>query len=211
MIDRRTATTPHDVALRPPAEPRTNIDDQLQYLSVNNMKPIVPEGETWKSIPEYLRTDLLVGKHLGKGTFSDVFEITAMKEKCSVTRETNDIYSPPGNTQLASASLTEGTLASAPLKETAPKVIEEEGDDLDREIDAIFALTSVNQPSRTAANRSNSASICSGALQTSSRPSSSKKRQVTYAMNRGDRGRPIQISTQFFSNFFSNILCHRSN
>jgi serine/threonine protein kinase len=31
----------------------------------------------WESIPQYTKLDLIVGQHLGKGTFSDVFEVIA--------------------------------------------------------------------------------------------------------------------------------------
>lgn len=42
--------------------------------------------EQWESIPEYTKTDLLVGQHLGKGTFSDAFEVIV-----SVTEEEENV------------------------------------------------------------------------------------------------------------------------
>jgi serine/threonine protein kinase len=43
------------------------------------------------AIPHFSKTDVLIGKHLGKGTFSDVFEVTAMtatiEEDLSITRK----------------------------------------------------------------------------------------------------------------------------
>jgi hypothetical protein len=33
--------------------------------------------ELWNSIPQYRKTDLCFGRHLGKGSFSDIFEVTA--------------------------------------------------------------------------------------------------------------------------------------
>ena len=32
--------------------------------------------ELWNSIPQYRKTDLCFGRHLGKGSFSDIFEVT---------------------------------------------------------------------------------------------------------------------------------------
>mmetsp|Transcript_36669 Transcript_36669/g.67980 ORF Transcript_36669/g.67980 Transcript_36669/m.67980 type:complete len:879 (+) Transcript_36669:180-2816(+) len=37
----------------------------------------VLDRKQWESIPEYAKTDLLVGQHLGKGSFSDAFEVIA--------------------------------------------------------------------------------------------------------------------------------------
>ena len=32
----------------------------------------------WESIPQFTKLDLIIGQHLGKGTFSDVFEVIAL-------------------------------------------------------------------------------------------------------------------------------------
>ncbi|KAL3771560.1 hypothetical protein ACHAWU_003735 [Discostella pseudostelligera] len=60
----------------------------------------VPSGKVdrdiWESIPQFTRIDLVVGRHLGKGTFSDVFEVIALvieEDEEPPTRESLDLDS----------------------------------------------------------------------------------------------------------------------
>merc|ERR1719491_2173477 len=38
---------------------------------------LVLDREKWEGIPQDAKTELIVGKHLGRGSFSDVFEVVA--------------------------------------------------------------------------------------------------------------------------------------
>jgi serine/threonine protein kinase len=48
------------------------------------------DRELWDSIPKFRKFDLTVGRHLGKGTFSDVFEVTAIVFE-EMTHERNSL------------------------------------------------------------------------------------------------------------------------
>lgn len=47
------------------------------------------DREKWERIPQFAKTDLVVGQHLGKGTFSDAFEVftTIVEDEASPTLE----------------------------------------------------------------------------------------------------------------------------
>ncbi len=59
----------------------------------------VPSGvvdpEIWEDIPQFTKMDLIIGQHLGKGTFSDVFEVIAsiVEDDEPPTRESLDLDS----------------------------------------------------------------------------------------------------------------------
>ncbi|KAL3771562.1 hypothetical protein ACHAWU_003737 [Discostella pseudostelligera] len=55
--------------------------------------PSVVDRQMWESIPQFTKMDLTVGRHLGKGTFSDVFQVVALisvEEEEPPTRESLD-------------------------------------------------------------------------------------------------------------------------
>ena len=82
----------------------------------------------WESIPQYSRSDLVLRDYLGKGSFSDVFEVLT-----TVGYTTSDSFEGDlSETKFASSINTNDT----PTVKTAE---EHDGDDLDREIDTIFA------------------------------------------------------------------------
>ncbi len=54
----------------------------------------VVDRQMWESIPQFTKMDLTVGRHLGKGTFSDVFQVVALvseEEEEPPTRESLDL------------------------------------------------------------------------------------------------------------------------
>jgi len=115
---------------------------------------------TWDGIPQYTKRDLLVGQYLGKGTFSDVFEViaTVEEEKKMPSRESwkedgKDLDALLENKfngsfkSLGSSGISKGSdrTSSKERKENAKKGTaidvswkEETADDLDKEIDAMF-------------------------------------------------------------------------
>lgn len=130
--------------------------------------------QKWESIPLYSKSDLLIRNHLGKGSFSDAFEVSVM-----VTMEENR--------------------AGSSEKEELDKLLkakfneDEEDDDLDMQIDAMLAaaLTASqepihSQPSETPARRQGGArrqSMDQHGISASSFCDVQKKRVgTTYAM-----------------------------
>ena len=55
----------------------------------------VVDRTMWEGIPQFTKMDLIVGQHLGKGTFSDVFEVIAsvVEESEALTRESLNLNS----------------------------------------------------------------------------------------------------------------------
>ncbi|KAL3771559.1 hypothetical protein ACHAWU_003734 [Discostella pseudostelligera] len=55
----------------------------------------VVDRTMWEVIPQFTKMDLIVGQHLGKGTFSDVFEVIAsvVEESEALTRESLNLNS----------------------------------------------------------------------------------------------------------------------
>ena len=131
----------------------------------------------WDDIPQYCKTGMLIGKHLGKGTFSDVFELRVMEP---TTKRAPGVHNnkSPINTKFATSSLIEAKFASSAHNDTTGCVLSNDEDDLDVEIDAMFTLTDdIKRAGRTANGLGVLASsICSGALSASSR------QVTTYAM-----------------------------
>jgi len=145
----------------------------------------------WESIPQYSKADLAVRKHLGKGSFSDAFEVSV-----AVTVEERRLDSSDKEDL--------DRLVEAKFATTIEKISEgeadedDEGDDLDREIDAMFAPSAAalekpirSQPDgragrrpgrarRQTTDRGVCASFCVRGAQSSARAAQTK--QVTYAM-----------------------------
>lgn len=123
---------------------------------------------TWESIPQYAKKDLIVKQHLGKGSFSDAFEVIAMLEDevekhtlKSLGDDGKDLDQMIENKFHNSMALNKRTSAmSGTLKR--PSLVEEGdelegsdlkdrvmplegiGDDLDKEIDAMFGGGGMN-------------------------------------------------------------------
>lgn len=92
--------------------------------------PGVLNREKWESIPQYSKSDLLVAKHLGKGSFSDAFEVTVMvvvEEKPLDSSDKEDL-----DRRIEAKFATTKNIREEGREE-------ELGDDLDVQIDAMFA------------------------------------------------------------------------
>ena len=84
------------------------------------------DRELWDSIPQFRKMDLTVGRHLGKGTFSDVFEVTAVvfeekKDRLTFEKDRDDLD------RLIEAKFPSGK-----------RVEPDNSDDMDRAIEAMF-------------------------------------------------------------------------
>lgn len=89
------------------------------------------------NIPQYSKSDLVVCEHLGKGAFSDVFEVKVMVVKETQTAAGDNLD-----------RLIEAKFASNNAVE------EDDGDDLDKEIDAMFGSLPSNKNAPKVGNRS---------------------------------------------------------
>jgi len=57
----------------------TPLSDEVAYVEEDLSTQVsVSDQKKWDGIPQFLKMDLVVGKHLGKGSFLDVFEVIAM-------------------------------------------------------------------------------------------------------------------------------------
>eukprot|EP00581_Thalassiosira_minuscula_P005551 CAMPEP_0183735070 /NCGR_PEP_ID=MMETSP0737-20130205/45562_1 /TAXON_ID=385413 /ORGANISM="Thalassiosira miniscula, Strain CCMP1093" /LENGTH=1451 /DNA_ID=CAMNT_0025968719 /DNA_START=307 /DNA_END=4662 /DNA_ORIENTATION=+ len=95
--------------------------------------------EKWDSIAQYAKRDLLVGQYLGKGTFSEVFEVIAtvevelpMLQRLSADKETLG--------KMMGAKFQDGSnISNSDSKDEGDRASPaDEEDDLDREIDGMF-------------------------------------------------------------------------
>jgi len=144
----------------------------------------VLDRQKWESIPQYPKSDLSVRKHLGKGCFSDAFEVTVM---VAVEEKRIDSSEMESLDRLIDAKF-------AITKNNSEE--EEKEDDLDKENDAMFATAptatkklinfqpnglSAQRPGRARRQHNGiSASFCVRKAQASTRPA--QKKQMTYAM-----------------------------
>ncbi|KAL7537171.1 hypothetical protein ACHAWF_005680 [Thalassiosira exigua] len=122
------------------------------------------DKERWDAIPQYAKADLVVGQFLGKGSFSDVFEVVAAAPEVEVAREewgcdrddldrlvsefrgrrsggTVEAAESQGLRDEFLPARLAGRRVDAQARARPPRAtsIEEEGDDdLDKEIDAMF-------------------------------------------------------------------------
>jgi len=110
--------------------------------------------EKWDSIPHFSKADLAVGQFLGKGTFSDVFEVFATVVEETPTLESLGTDKDDMN-KLLDAKFPRRGGSRGDLEEDSSHVggIEEgdhsNHDDLDDEIDALFGSTSSKGPSQS--------------------------------------------------------------
>jgi len=151
----------------------------------------VLDRQKWESIPQYPKSDLLVRKHLGKGSFSDAFEVAVM---VAVEEKRIDSSEKDSLDRLIDAKFAITKNISEEEEE------EEKKSDLDKEIDAMFATAPtapkkpiISQPKGLPArrpgrarrqsmnqNRGISASFCVRKAQASTQPV--QKKQMIYAM-----------------------------
>jgi len=119
----------------------------------------VLDRKKWDSIPQFTKMDLVVGQHLGKGSFSDAFEVfaTIVDEEASPTFEslgsdsadldklirakfrpnpTDEDRDPDKGLDAEIDAMFGSSVAS--IHSGARGVIREEEDDLDNEIEAMF-------------------------------------------------------------------------
>eukprot|EP00571_Detonula_confervacea_P015159 CAMPEP_0172308210 /NCGR_PEP_ID=MMETSP1058-20130122/8881_1 /TAXON_ID=83371 /ORGANISM="Detonula confervacea, Strain CCMP 353" /LENGTH=449 /DNA_ID=CAMNT_0013020577 /DNA_START=208 /DNA_END=1553 /DNA_ORIENTATION=+ len=101
------------------------------------------DHEKWESIPQYLKSDLIVKKHLGNGSFSDAFEVSVM---VAIEDDTKDakIFSDASNTddldrRLEAKFKIPFKNETKPAKDDETYKMETEDGDIDKEIDAMFA------------------------------------------------------------------------
>lgn len=101
MIESMTLLEGDDVGDNPPTSPQ-NLMDSMTLLeslgenpSSNDLERVTAlrvneyltteineaDRELWDSIPQFRKIDLTVGHHLGRGTFSDVFEVAVVVEE----------------------------------------------------------------------------------------------------------------------------------
>ena len=56
----------------------THLSDEVAYVKEYLSTQVsMSDRKKWDGIPQFRKIDLVVGKHLGKGLFSDVFEVIA--------------------------------------------------------------------------------------------------------------------------------------
>jgi hypothetical protein len=135
--------------------PSTHELDKIAAVRANEyIEECLPSKyrEKWDSIPHFSKADLAVGKFLGKGTFSDVFEVLATV----IVEETPTLESLGTDNDDLNKLLD----AKFPRRKGSCGDIEEESsqgggveeadhsnhDDLDDEIDALFGSTSSKGP-----------------------------------------------------------------
>mmetsp|Transcript_30108 Transcript_30108/g.62950 ORF Transcript_30108/g.62950 Transcript_30108/m.62950 type:complete len:697 (+) Transcript_30108:134-2224(+) len=149
------------------------------------------DRQKWESIPQYPKSDLSVQRHLGKGCFSDAFEVTVMVAVEEKRLDSSDKDSL-GRLIDAKFAITKN------ISEEENEGDDEKKSDLDKEIDAMFgpAPTAPKKPINSQPNglpgqrpgrrqtmnqqRAISASFCVRKTQASIQPV--KKKKMTYAM-----------------------------
>ena len=100
------------------------------------------EREKWNSTPQFTKADLVVGQFLGKGTFSDVFEVFA-----TATEEEQATLESLDEDRAYLEKLIKTKFGSTTGVEHLDKSTGSEGDDLDKKIDAMFGPTAVKRGS----------------------------------------------------------------
>lgn len=143
----------------------------------------VLDRQRWELIPQYSKSDLTVGKYLGKGSFSDVFEVSVM---VAANQKKLDLSDKEDLDRRIEAKFAKTTLNKNDLGEEEER---EAGGEHDLQIEAMFAAAPLapkkpNQGSFRARRQTTdsgvAASFCFGGAQASSRPV--QKKQATYAM-----------------------------
>ena len=91
----------------------------------------------WESIPQFTKMDLVVGAHLGKGSFSDVFEVftTIVEEEAPTLERLGSDRADLDKLVVAKFGNGGEKRGDSSLKKNGDT---NEGDDLDAEIDAMF-------------------------------------------------------------------------
>jgi hypothetical protein len=109
----------------------------LRIEEILTTKASVSDRKKWDNIQQFNKMNLVVGKHLGKGTFSDVFEVftTVAVEAMVPTFESLGSDRMDLNTLIEAKFLKEGERKNKPLRFSI--VLE----DLNKEVDALFSST----------------------------------------------------------------------
>ncbi len=109
----------------------------LRIKEILTTEASVSDRKKWDDIQQFNKMNLVVGKHLGKGTFSDVFKVfTTVAVKTMVpTFESLGSDRMDLNTLIEAKFLKEGERKNNPLRFSIALV------DLNKEVDALFSST----------------------------------------------------------------------
>lgn len=167
-------------------------DHELDRVAALRAKEIIDECFTskaraeWDSIPHFLKADLVVGQFLGRGTYSDVFEVFATVVKTTPTLESlgsdrkdlNKLIDArfPRKSSLGDIS----EYSSSGTREVEGGDLSDRGDH-DDEINALFGSTTSSVTIPPLGQRTLSGSVCLGNI---GRTSGIKQRthKVAFAM-----------------------------
>jgi len=129
-------------------------EEELSNITTTRVNEVIQEQSMddrrkFSNVPRFSKTDMIIGRHLGKGSFSDVFEVTVTLEESQsqmgggLSLELNDRIRAKFGDSAKSGSNPRSKRDSfeyRPIPKTAlpPREEEEEEDDLDKLIDAKF-------------------------------------------------------------------------
>jgi serine/threonine protein kinase len=151
--------------------------------------------ELWNSIPQYRKTDLCFGRHLGKGSFSDIFEVTAAvvesdrsfrKVKDDLKNLTDDLGRlvdakfPSSNHLKKEGELNTDDTGSIYFNRVE---VEDEDINIDKQIDSLFSSDTSSEAFMVPLRQGNSTkSLCFGHVNRPQAYQKQKERRLVFAM-----------------------------
>ena len=156
--------------------------------------------ELWNSIPQYRKTDLCFGRHLGKGSFSDIFEVTAAvvendrsfrKVKDDLKSLTDDLGRhvdakfPSSNNLKKEGELKVDNMGSITddLDNYFNRIdVSDEDITNDKQIDSLFSSDTSSEAFMVPLRQGNSKSVCFGHVNRPQAYQKQKERRLVFAM-----------------------------